>query len=204
MNRERMIGLLAVHAIANSLVASDNRSPPGVHTEMRWTLTRLEPLLPEFAQGRSFAEGRRLYRIARCTKCHRMDGEGHEFGPDLTKLKSDLTVRELSKQIVEPSSKINKDHQVTVFRLQSGQVVQGLIVATSQNFLRVLENPLRSTETRKVPFDDIDQQSKSRISLMPNGLLDGLKSTEVLDLLAYVYARGNDRHNIYAKAASKK
>jgi hypothetical protein len=41
---------------------------------------------------------------------------------------------------------------------------------------------------------DIDSKNKSPVSLMPKGLLDKLTRDEILDLMAYVIAKGDSKH----------
>jgi hypothetical protein len=39
----------------------------------------------------------------------------------------------------------------------------------------------------------------SKVSMMPEGLLDSLKEEEVLDLLAYLLSRGDRDHKMFRK-----
>ena len=193
-----MLATLFVFSCLRTVVAETAQEP----VQRRWSLNEVEVLLAEFAVGRSFSEGRRLFRLKNCVKCHRTDGEGNEFGPDLAKMNRDVTLQEVAKQVVQPSANINKDHQVMVFQLKSGRTVQGLVVATGRDYFRVVENPLESSQAKKVRLQDVENRFKSTKSQMPEGLLDGLQATEVLDLLAFVYAGGNDGHDVYHAAGS--
>lgn len=170
--------------------------------ERRWTMAELEPSLAEFQQGRSFVNGKRMYEVANCVACHRMDGNGQEIGPDLTKLEpKKLTPREILRHVVMPSAEIHPDYQTYVFELNSGQTVTGLIVAAGVGSLRVLENPLVSTQPLPIRLDQIANRTASQTSMMPEGLLDKLTRQEILDLIAYVRARGNDQDPIYRTGA---
>ena len=44
---------------------------------------------------------------------------------------------------------------------------------------------------------EIDERAKSPTSIMPKGLLDKLTREEILDLIAYVIARGDARHPLF-------
>jgi hypothetical protein len=57
--------------------------------------------------------------------------------------------------------------------------------------VRVIENPLAKAEPIVIKKSEILQRAKSPISIMPKGLLDKLNREEILDLIAYVSARGN-------------
>ena len=158
-----------------------------------WKYDELQPHVDRTLNGRSFEKGRQLYRIVKCYTCHRMNGEGNEFGPDLTKLDQDLELTKLLEDVIEPSKVIHRDFQSHRFVLESGKIVEGLIVAAGVNDVRVVENPLSSTQPTRVRLDQIDRRTRSAVSLMPKGLLDRYTEGEVLDILAYVYSRGSDQ-----------
>jgi hypothetical protein len=42
-----------------------------------------------------------------------------------------------------------------------------------------------------IKVDDIEQMMPSKVSMMPAGLINTLSKDDVLDLLAYMLARGN-------------
>ena len=44
---------------------------------------------------------------------------------------------------------------------------------------------------------EIDERTKSPTSIMPKGLLDKLTREEILDLIAYVAARGDAKHPLF-------
>lgn len=67
--------------------------------------------------------------------------------------------------------------------------------------IRIIENPLAKTEPIIIKKSEIDSRERSPVSLMPKGLLDKLTRDEVLDLLAYVVARGNKDHTYFRHAA---
>ena len=46
---------------------------------------------------------------------------------------------------------------------------------------------------------DIEEQKKSDISLMPMGLLNKLSREEILDLIAFVYARGDKKDKLFGE-----
>lgn len=58
----------------------------GERPAKKWTSKKLSSAMSDLQGGRSFEKGRMLYKQIKCTACHRMDGEGNEFGPDLSLL----------------------------------------------------------------------------------------------------------------------
>jgi hypothetical protein len=61
----------------------------------------------------------------------------------------------------------------------------------------VIENPLARTVPVVLKRADIDERSKSPASIMPKGLLDKLTREEILDLIAYIAARGDSKAPLF-------
>ena len=63
---------------------------------------------------------------------------------------------------------------------------------------KVIENPLAKAEPRVIKAADLDGPPKpSTSSIMPKGLLDKLTKDEILDLLAYVWAKGDGKNKFF-------
>ena len=63
--------------------------------------------------------------------------------------------------------------------------------------MKVIENPLAKTQPVILKQADIAERKKSPTSIMPKGLLDKLTREEILDLIAYVAARGNEQDPLF-------
>jgi len=156
-----------------------------------WKYEDLVDLVAEMQGGRPYANGQQMFKVATCVACHKMDGEGYEIGPDLTKLDAEMKPIDILKNVLEPSFKINEKYQSYLFELANGKILTGLIVEETEDVVKVIENPLANREPIVLDPDDIDYREKSKNSIMPKGLLDKLTRDEILDLIAYVAARGN-------------
>ena len=113
-----------------------------------------------------------------------------QVGPDLAQLDAKMTQVEILRSLLEPSAKIDEKYQTHVFTTKSGNVVTGMILEETPARIKVIENPLAKTEPVLLDRADIDERSKSPTSIMPKGLLDKLTREEILDLIAYIAARG--------------
>jgi hypothetical protein len=78
-----------------------------------------------------------------------------------------------------------------MFLTDDGQVVAGLVMQDDADTIHVLPNPLKPEEVEIVHKSNIQEQRKSDVSTMPEGLLDTFEKDEILDLLAFVQAGGN-------------
>jgi putative heme-binding domain-containing protein len=66
---------------------------------------------------------------------------------------------------------------------EDGDVLQGMVVYQAVDSLLLQTGP---DKTVRVPADKIVRQQRSRVSLMPTGLLDKLADQEIADLFAYL------------------
>jgi putative heme-binding domain-containing protein len=125
--------------------------------------------------------GKKLY-TARCANCHALHATGGNVGPDLTPFKRD-DVAHLLLHIINPNAEIREGYESSVVITESGRTLSGIVV---EKDARVVV--LRSADGQRIvlPKDDIADISVSGISLMPEGLLDGLRDQEVRDLFAYL------------------
>ena len=162
-----------------------------------WKLADLEPAAKHLT-GRSYANGKQMFQIAACISCHKMAGQGQEFGPDLTKLDPKWDSVEVLKHILDPSLKIDDKYRSYTFQLDSGKVVTGMILEETPGEVKVIENPLAvGSKPAVLAKSKIETRTKSATSLMPKGLLDKLTRDEILDLLAFVMAKGEAKNKAF-------
>ncbi len=159
-----------------------------------WTLDELLPLVDSGLKGRDYDRGRKLFAEASCFACHRFNNEGGGAGPDLTGLAGRFTTRDLLESIVVPSKVISDQYGAWTFSTTTGKVVTGRIMNLHGDNITVNTNMLNPSALENVDRRTIEEQKPSAVSMMPEGLLNTLKSDEVLDLIAYLMSRG-DRTN---------
>ncbi|HMF14317.1 MAG TPA: hypothetical protein VKE94_18500, partial [Gemmataceae bacterium] len=83
------------------------------------------------------------------------------------------------------------------FELNSGKEVTGLIVAETADTVKVIENPLAKADPVVLKKSSIAERRKAPTSIMPKGLLDKLTREEILDLIAYVAAKGDSHSPLF-------
>lgn len=149
--------------------------------ERRQAVERLKRQLAEggLAQARA-AAGRRVWEKS-CAKCHTLFGAGGKIGPDLTgSQRSNLDF--LVENVVDPSATLAEGFRLTTLALRDGRVVQGVVLTRTDETWEVQT----ASERLVVAADDIDEHQATRLSLMPDGLLDVLSAAEVRDLFGYL------------------
>jgi putative heme-binding domain-containing protein len=163
-----------------------------------WTLADLEESVTALEKGRSFVHGRELFRTASCLSCHRMSDTGNAFGPELSKLDAAMTPLEIARHILEPSLKIEEKYRSATVLTDDGRSITGLVVEETPTEIAIVENPLVKAAPLRIRRSDIEARTTSPVSVMPKGLLDPLTRDEVLDLIAYVAARGAETHTLFS------
>jgi putative heme-binding domain-containing protein len=162
-----------------------------------WKFEELSSAVREM-KARSHANGKAMFTVASCISCHKMEGAGKEFGPDLTKLDPKIQApEEILRHVLEPSLKIDDKYVTWVFETKAGKTVTGMILEENGDEIKVIENPLAKAEPRILKKSELDGRTKSPISLMPKGLLDKLSRDEILDLIAYIAAKGDKTHRLF-------
>jgi putative heme-binding domain-containing protein len=160
-------------------------------TRTEWKFDDLAAAVGTLEHGRSFGNGKQLFEVAGCVACHKLNGAGNAIGPDLSKLEDKMQSLDILKELLDPSVRINEKFQSYLFQLDSGRVVTGLVLEETPEAIKVAENPLVNANPTVLKPDEVEERQKSPTSIMPKGLLDKLSREEILDLIAYVLARGS-------------
>ena len=185
-------GYLAVHPLPVLDELLKNNRP-----RKEWSFDDLVSSVDGLSSGRSFANGKQIFEVANCVSCHRMNGVGVQVGPDLTQLDQKITRSDILRSLLEPSVKIEEKYQTNVFAMKSGSVVTGLILEETPQTFKVIGNPLAKSAPVIINRADIDERSRSATSIMPKGLLDKLTKEEILDLVAYIAAKGDAKAALF-------
>ena len=163
-----------------------------------WTLADLEGSLAGLEKGRSFLHGRELFRTASCISCHKLGDAGNAFGPELAKLDAAMTPLEIARHVLEPSLRIEEKYCSTTVVTDDGRSITELVIEETPTEIAVVENPVAKADPVRIRKDAIEDRSTSPVSIMPKGLLDKLTRDEVLDLIAYVAARGDGASALFS------
>jgi putative heme-binding domain-containing protein len=169
---------------------------PFVH---KWKVEELTPIVEKGLTKRDFDRGRRLFGEANCFSCHRFDNEGGAQGPDLTIASGRFSVRDLLESIIEPSKVISDQYAAVIITTKDGKEVVGRIVNFHGDNMMVMTNMLDPNGLTNVSRKKVESIEKSKVSMMPEGLLDTFKEDEILDLIAYLLSRGDRTNKMFKK-----
>lgn len=159
--------------------------------ELPKTSTENKHLLPELLKYLSSDQGGRgsptrgaaVFAKANCIKCHKMGAKGESIGPDLTNLSKRFTKKEVLEAILFPSHVISDQYASKVVELKDGRTFTGIVGGGGTGETAIT---LNDGTKKTIPSDQIEQIHPSRISIMPEGLLNPLTQEEISDLMAYL------------------
>ncbi len=156
---------------------------PNVHPaggpELEREITRLTGVI-DATTGSPYA-GKKLF-LSHCAICHRLFGKGADIGPDLTAYpRSDLAT--LLLNIVNPNAEIREGYEAYTVEARDGRTLSGFI-ADRDGQVVMLRTP--DGQTVPLPRTEMLRMDPIGSSLMPEGLLSGLKDQELRDLFAYL------------------
>jgi putative heme-binding domain-containing protein len=164
-----------------------------------WTLEELSAAAMTDLRGRNFVNGRKMFGATACFTCHRFANEGGMTGPDLTTAGRRYSPHDLLDQILHPSKEINEQFVPVIVRTSDGQIIQGLIVNLNGDSITVNSDPTDPNKRVSVDRKEVLSIEPSKVSPMPTGLLNPLTKDEILDLVAYVLAGGDQHHEFFEK-----
>ena len=118
-----------------------------------------------------------------CSKCHVVNGNGTEIGPDLSGIGKKLTTEAMYESILFPSAGISHNYENWKLQTSDGNLILGLKISDSDS-----EVQIRDAEgiTHRVKREDIEGLKQQEISLMPADLHKNLTAQQLVDLVQYL------------------
>ncbi len=173
-----------------SIVNYETKTRPVVKV---WTTAEILPTLDHVTRGRDYEKGRQAYLDCQCIKCHRFGNEGGAVGPDLTAVSSRFARKDILESILEPSKVVSEQFRNVIVTTNDGKTVVGRLLEDNANRLVIQPNPLEPGRV-EVNKSDVDTIGLSKVSPMPEHLVDGLQADEILDLIAYLESQGRKEY----------
>ena len=162
-----------------------------------WTVADLAPALDGGLKKRNFNRGRELFGAVGCYNCHRFDTEGGAVGPDLTGVGARFSPRDLLESVVDPNKEISDQYGAILVTKNDGDLVIGRVANLNDDTLMIATDMTDPNAFANVKRTDVRSIEPSRISPMPEGLLNTLQTEEILDLLAFTLSRGDRQHAMF-------
>ena len=137
--------------------------------------------LPALALSGKATAGRAVYD-QRCATCHRVGGQGRAIGPDFESVRA-TGKEKLLTNILDPNREVSPSYLAYTVETVSGETVSGLLMTETADQVQ-----LRGADGTEPRFAraQIKRLTASGISLMPEGLEQGLSAQSMADLLDFI------------------
>jgi quinoprotein glucose dehydrogenase len=172
------------------LEAANKRTAPSIRDKIR----KFEDARPADDNLRSFreclvggdaAEGKRIFfekAEVYCLRCHKVNGEGGEVGPDLTGIGAKQSREYLVESIALPNKQIAPGFDSTIVTMKSGATYAGVVKSETAEAIEI-----NSPEDGLVKLKKADIQTRERgPSAMPEELRQILTKQEMRHLVEYL------------------
>ena len=127
------------------------------------------------------SKGRTIFD-ALCGQCHTMYGQGGLLGPDLTG-SNRTNLDYLLSNIIDPSADIQDDYKMVMITTRDGRTYAGNIAVESE---RTLTLRVVGQDAVVISKSDIQSRENSKLSMMPEAMLEAMSDAQVLDLFSYL------------------
>jgi putative heme-binding domain-containing protein len=118
-----------------------------------------------------------------CINCHRINGTGSTFGPDLSQIGKKATRGQILESLLEPSKTIEPQWVTYLLETVDGKVYTGLLKSKTEK--EVVLTVVGDKEVR-VPTATVERLAPQPKSLMPELLLRDLTAEQAADLLEFL------------------
>jgi len=158
-----------------------------------WTVKQVTKIFAADTGPRNFARGQDMYKAGLCLACHVVAGKGGAVGPKLDGASARFDVEYMLRSILHPSDAISNQYAYTDILTKDGEEITGRILSENDQSISIAVDPFDASIVEIVDKSGVVSREESNVSPMMPGLILGMNSEEVLDLLAYIYSSGNPK-----------
>jgi len=164
---------------------------------------KVDDLLKKVQAGltnRGFERGKKLFTEAKCILCHTYgkDQGGGFVGPALTDVGARFSAADILSSIIEPSKVIADAYLQKTVVLDDGRSFTGM-VAEVDGDVQITQDILDPDRKVIVRQDQVESMTTSKVSPMPEGLLNTLNEDEIFDLIAFVISRNDPEDDMFVQ-----
>lgn len=148
--------------------------------------SRLDEMLAKM-KGGDVARGREVFNNTKnaCIACHTFGYLGGKIGPDLTRIGSIRTERDLLEAIVFPSASFVRGYEPVVVQTAAGVTHSGQIIGDAADQLTLATG---LNQEVRLSRKEIEEIRPGRVSIMPSGFDQQLSLENLADLIAFLKA----------------
>jgi putative membrane-bound dehydrogenase-like protein len=127
--------------------------------------------------------GKEVFVKATCATCHVVNGQGTNFGPELSEIGAKLPKEALYTAILYPSAGISFGYEGWLVGTKDGEDLDGMIASETPDRLVLRRAGGINTELKKA---DVKDKRQMKLSIMPENLQQQISTQELVDLVEYL------------------
>jgi putative membrane-bound dehydrogenase-like protein len=149
-------------------------------------IKKIEDVLSLISNG-DIRRGQKVFHSTKtsCIACHGMGYLGGRIGPDLTRIGSIRTERDLLESILFPSVSFVRSYEPVMIATEDGIIYNGVLKDETDHEVHL---QLDAQKSIRIPVSDIDERQPGKLSIMPEGLLKNYSTQEIADLIVFLKA----------------
>ena len=141
-------------------------------------LTKYQPAL---AMDADVARGRKLF-TQHCSVCHKLNGIGHEIGPNLASIRT-RGAETILVNVIDPNREVNPQYLNYVLLTQDGRAMTGMVAAETASSVTLRRAESASDTILRV---DIEELKSTGLSIMPEGMEKSINVQDMADIISFL------------------
>jgi putative membrane-bound dehydrogenase-like protein len=129
------------------------------------------------------AHGKEVFVSATCATCHVINGEGTNFGPELSEIGAKLPKDALYTSILYPSAGISFGYEGWILSTKDGDDLDGMVASETADRIVLKRAGGINTEIKKA---DVKDRRQMKLSIMPENLQQQMSTQDLVDLVEYL------------------
>jgi putative heme-binding domain-containing protein len=157
--------------------------------QLEYSPELVERLAASAGSSGDAAGGRQIFlsKLANCTACHKVAGQGGDLGPDLSAVGSALSMPLIVESLLWPNRQVKEGFVAMRVVTADGRIFTGYKLKETADEIQLRD--IATREVRRIAKEDIEQTASAG-SIMPAGLTAGMTDDEVRDLIRYLSELG--------------
>ncbi len=123
---------------------------------------------------------------ANCIRCHQVNAEGVDFGPNLSEIGTKFAKDVMITKILQPTSSLAFGYEGKTLKLKSGEQADGLIASQTADEVILKTSTGTAAIVTKYKRSDIADIKTMKVTMMPEGLQTAMSTQEFVDLIEYL------------------
>jgi putative membrane-bound dehydrogenase-like protein len=129
--------------------------------------------------------------VGTCAKCHVVNGQGKDVGPNLSEVGAKLSKPAIYESILFPSAAISHNFAAYTVVLANGNAVSGILVSRTPDTIAIKG---ADAITRSYRMSEVDEVKEQTVSLMPADLQKAMTADDLVNVVEYLTTLKSQAH----------